>query len=437
MNLFELNEPTTDVVLYLNEHKGEPMVALYEASLEFGLPIEEIVAAYRRHLVESTDVPLQKGLLKPGKGNMMDVVWSRQPIRENAEKLEKLSIPQGKISRTILERLVVIGRHGIKKDPDLTRIDPNHLIRFGKLKATQKKTTDPSIGQKEFKSLKYPVVVEFKGIGYILDGHGRIGNAIKKNTQIKVHWILGDLDKINEGDVIGSKFTQRLGQKRGMHYDPNLEPPLSYRDGKPFDRFELKKSKDGRIGSIIGVRSDGYEEPVGTSNLEIAKVLASAYNAGGWTSSQVEKVRLGEQDKPKARPWSALTLGQIKTLNQMYPNGWQLYHWNSVSTGPIDPNAAGARGSYVLGGEHILINGTDHILLGKNGKFKGYYQWGGSSLSINTQRTDGRGVDKFKPWNRLVKDPEDSGYSSVGPKGEGADGRVPKFNRNGRFVGYN
>lgn len=58
MKLFELNEPSTDVVLYLNEHREDPKMALAEASVRFGLPTEEILAIYRRHLVELFDKPV-------------------------------------------------------------------------------------------------------------------------------------------------------------------------------------------------------------------------------------------------------------------------------------------------------------------------------------------------------------------------------------------
>jgi len=52
MNLWELDEPAVDVVLHLHENREDPMTALVEASLAYGLPIEEIVAAYRTHLHE-------------------------------------------------------------------------------------------------------------------------------------------------------------------------------------------------------------------------------------------------------------------------------------------------------------------------------------------------------------------------------------------------
>lgn len=104
----------------------------------------------------------------------------------------------------------------------------------------------------------------------------------------------GGFDNIEEGDVIDTKFQQRLAQKRGMVHSPDAEPPLSRKDGKPFDRFEVEQSPSGNSGTIIGVRGNDYRENVGTAKLSLAHVLAGAYNAGGYSTQSIKNVPLGD-----------------------------------------------------------------------------------------------------------------------------------------------
>ena len=56
MNLWELDEPAVDVVLRLHENRADPMTALVETSIAFGMPIEEVIASYRMHLKETGEV---------------------------------------------------------------------------------------------------------------------------------------------------------------------------------------------------------------------------------------------------------------------------------------------------------------------------------------------------------------------------------------------
>ena len=104
-------------------------------------------------------------------------------------------------------------------------------------------------------------------------------------------------DGFEEGDVVHSKFQQGLAHKRGMFYSPDAEPPVSKKNGQPFDRFEVSEHPRGKIGTIIGVQADGYTEEVGTSQLKVAQALASAYNAGGYSKEKIERVPVGDYFK--------------------------------------------------------------------------------------------------------------------------------------------
>ena len=100
----------------------------------------------------------------------------------------------------------------------------------------------------------------------------------------------------DEGDVIDTKFMQKLGQKKGMFYNPDAEPPVSRKDNKPFDRFEVKPLPySDKSATIVGVRANGYKEELGTTTKKLAHILASAYNAGGYSSQEIKKVSM----KPK------------------------------------------------------------------------------------------------------------------------------------------
>ncbi len=105
------------------------------------------------------------------------------------------------------------------------------------------------------------------------------------------------LYEILEGEVIDTKFQQKLQQKKGMFYNPDAEPPVSRKDGKPFDRFETQDTGSGKSAHVIGIRGDGYTEVVGTSEIRLATALASAYNAGGYSAQKIEKVPLGDYFK--------------------------------------------------------------------------------------------------------------------------------------------
>lgn len=104
---------------------------------------------------------------------------------------------------------------------------------------------------------------------------------------------LYEILNVKEGEVIDTKFQQGLAQKRGMFHNPDAEPPVSRKDGKPFDRFETRDTGSGKSAHIIGIRGDGYTEIVGTSEMRLATALASAYNAGGYSAQSIERIPVG------------------------------------------------------------------------------------------------------------------------------------------------
>jgi len=96
-----------------------------------------------------------------------------------------------------------------------------------------------------------------------------------------------------EGEVIDTKFQQRLAQKKGMFYNPDAEPPVSRKTGEPFVRFETEPMPSGKSASIIGVLADGTREDISFTRADVADALAKAYNAGGYSTQKIERVPFG------------------------------------------------------------------------------------------------------------------------------------------------
>lgn len=92
-------------------------------------------------------------------------------------------------------------------------------------------------------------------------------------------------DIISEGNVIKTKFMTLLGQKKGMYKHPGIDVPEGYTS------FYTRQGR-GNAYFIVGVRADGSEKNIAVTSKEVAEALAAAYNAGGWTDKDIEKVSL-------------------------------------------------------------------------------------------------------------------------------------------------
>ena len=114
------------------------------------------------------------------------------------------------------------------------------------------------------------------------------------------------IQEIAEGDVIRTKFATRQAQ-RGHKYRPveGLEipvfdraqghslPPDLAQDPEPFVRFYAQPTGRGNATHIIGVRENGKEYKTSTTNSEeLATALADAYNRGGFSAHDIQRVRL-------------------------------------------------------------------------------------------------------------------------------------------------
>ncbi len=98
---------------------------------------------------------------------------------------------------------------------------------------------------------------------------------------------------VDEGDVISTKFQQALAQKKGMHHNPDAEPPVSRKTGEAYVRFEIEPMPSGNSAAMIGVLADGTKEEIGFTNIKLADALTRAYNAGGYTDLDIAKIPLG------------------------------------------------------------------------------------------------------------------------------------------------
>lgn len=88
---------------------------------------------------------------------------------------------------------------------------------------------------------------------------------------------------------------------------------------------------------------------------------------------------------------------QIKTLDRLYPDGWQIAHWmHPEKILEKDDKALSQHDNpNLFGGAHYVVNG-EHIILSRRGKYIGYYAWGG-------RQNPAKG--EYRPWSALVKTP--------------------------------
>lgn len=84
--------------------------------------------------------------------------------------------------------VAAIERHLNDILPDLKDINVRQLVDSGKLVATQDWLTDFGGGDPVFDELEEPVIFQYKGIGYIIDGHHRLASAYLKNQKAEVYW---------------------------------------------------------------------------------------------------------------------------------------------------------------------------------------------------------------------------------------------------------
>jgi hypothetical protein len=104
-------------------------------------------------------------------------------------------------------------------------------------------------------------------------------------------------DAEENGEVIpSSKFEQRLRTKRGLLYNPDIADTAAELRKKGFVSFEAKptdKNKPEKSWQIWGVLKNGEQKVISTTTKELARALAAAYSAGGYSKHHIQKVTLG------------------------------------------------------------------------------------------------------------------------------------------------
>jgi hypothetical protein len=140
-------------------------------------------------------------------------------------------------------------------------------------------------------------------------------------------WLNRNYDSsINEGDVVKHKFGLKQQQKnktkyrfyqeikddipvfdRGTHsaiLPKYIESHRHPENLEPFDHFEVQPSVSGVNGRMLGITKDGMKVFFAASRLETAKALVDAYNRGGFSDLDIEKVPL--EPTESRRPSAAL-----------------------------------------------------------------------------------------------------------------------------------
>jgi len=140
-------------------------------------------------------------------------------------------------------------------------------------------------------------------------------------------WSPDDLrNNVTEGDVVKHKFGLKQQQKnktryrfyqeikddipvydRGTHsavLPKYIESHRHPENLEPFDHFAVEPSVSGVNGRMLGITKDGMKVFFAASRLETAKALVDAYNRGGFSDLDIEKVPL--EPTESRRPSAAL-----------------------------------------------------------------------------------------------------------------------------------
>jgi hypothetical protein len=183
----------------------------------------------------------------------------------------------------------------------------------------------------------------------IMHGEKPIGRAVRKGKEIAFQvtgyppqreygsnveriiskWLDSHYVDLQEGDVVKHKFGLKQQQKnktkyrfyqeikddipvydRGTHnavLPKYIESHRHPENLEPFDHFEVQPSVSGVNGRILGITKDGMRVLTSVARLELAKVLADAYNRGGFSDKDIEKV------PPDT----------LESINRGYESSWQ------------------------------------------------------------------------------------------------------------------
>jgi len=117
-------------------------------------------------------------------------------------------------------------------------------------------------------------------------------------------------DDIEEGDVTRPDFSRKSPYYKNPDIDvPMYDPVLrrawhpavsSDNPQEPFDHFAVDPVSD-RVAHLIGVTKDGKNIKVSTAQAELANVMVTAYNRGGFTDVPLQKLKL-EPSEPDIKP---------------------------------------------------------------------------------------------------------------------------------------
>jgi hypothetical protein len=143
-----------------------------------------------------------------------------------------------------------------------------------------------------------------------------------------ISWSPDELrNNVTEGDVVKHKFGLKQQQKNKTKYQfyQEIKDDIPVYDRgthdfvlpqfierhrfpenlEPFDHFTVEPSVSGVNGRILGITKDGMKVLVAATRIELAKALADAYNRGGFSDEDIEKLTWDTAEESR-RPSAAL-----------------------------------------------------------------------------------------------------------------------------------
>ena len=156
-----------------------------------------------------------------------------------------------------------------------------------------------------------------------------------KLTRLKQELSEQQQQSVAEGDVIRHKFAIKQAQKNRTPYykNPDIEipqydpdrravyhPTLAAGQPEDFDHFEVEE-RSPTVARIIGITQQGQRIVASTTSLELANALVDAYNRGGFTDKDIQRVPVGPTNEGRrVMPAADVQSGAVKLYGYIKRN---------------------------------------------------------------------------------------------------------------------
>ena len=174
-----------------------------------------------------------------------------------------------------------------------------------------------------------------QSVGYGVTRVDKTHLVAYKLTRLKQELSEQQQQSVAEGDVIRHKFAIKQAQKNRTPYykNPDIEipqydpdrravyhPTLAAGQPEDFDHFEVEE-RSPTVARIIGITQQGQRIVASTTSLELANALVDAYNRGGFTDKDIQRVPVGPTNEGRrVMPAADVQSGAVKLYGYIKRN---------------------------------------------------------------------------------------------------------------------